>query len=102
MTIAVRRVVTATTAAGRSYFMIDEAAGNVLEQPGRGLVFHELWVTDGPLADNEGTEDAGARPVEHHPPTGGTRFRIVEFLPDERQEADRAGADSSASRPATS
>ena len=48
MSMSVRRVVTATTDDGRSYFMIDDKAGNVFEQPGRGLTFHELWVTDGP------------------------------------------------------
>ncbi len=93
MSMSVRRVVTATTDDGRSYFMIDDKAGNVFEQPGRGLTFHELWVTDGPLATNEGTEDAGGRPVEHHRPAGGTRFRIVEFMPDEQQQAERADAD---------
>lgn len=89
----VRRVVTATDEDGRSYFLSDGEAGAVLDQPGRGLTFHELWVTDGPRASNVGTADAGARPVEHHPPDGGTRFRIVEFLPDSEQEADRATQD---------
>lgn len=93
MAISVRRVVTAHNDKGQSYFMIDDVAGNVFEQPGRGLVFHELWVTDGPLASNEGIEDDGARPVEHHPPHGGTRFRIVEFMPDEEQQAERAHED---------
>ncbi|HEY8596762.1 MAG TPA: cupin domain-containing protein [Devosiaceae bacterium] len=93
MTITVRRVVTATNDQGKSYFMIDGAAGAVLDQPGRGLVFHELWETDGPLARLTGTEDAGARPVTHHPPPGGTRFRIVEFLPDQMQRPDEAAAD---------
>ena len=93
MGTSVRRVVTATNEHGKSYFMIDGVAGNILEQPGRGLVFHELWVTDGPFANNEGNEDAGNRPVEHHPPEGGTRLRIVEFLPDEQQLAERAYED---------
>lgn len=89
----VRRVVTATRPDGSSYFLVDGKAGAVLEQPGRGLVFHELWVTDGPRASNEGVEDAGARPVEHHPPSGGTRFRIVEFRPDEEQKPVVAAVD---------
>lgn len=89
----VRRVVTATAADGASYFLIDGEAGAVLEQPGRGLTFHELWATDGPLASNEGTSDDGARPVSHHPAVAGTKLRIVEFLPDEVQQPDRAGAD---------
>ena len=89
----VRRVVTANDDDGRSYFWIDGPAGSVLDQPGRGLTFHELWATDGPLASNEGGEDTGARPVEHHPTHGGTRFRIVEFLPDEAQQEALADAD---------
>ena len=93
MAISVRRVVTATNAAGQSHFIIDGPAGNVLEQPGRGLTFHELWVTDGPLASNEGAADAAAGPVTHHPPHGGSRIRIVEFLPDEMHVAAQAGAD---------
>ena len=89
----VRRVVTATDSDGRSYFMSDGEAGAVLEQPGRGLVFHELWVTGGPLASNEGTADAAAVPVEHHPPVGGTRVRIVEFHPDDQHRPELVSAD---------
>ncbi|HEX4297043.1 MAG TPA: cupin domain-containing protein [Devosia sp.] len=88
-----RRIVTATDPDGRSYFMIDGPAGNVLEQPGRGLTFHEMWITDGPLASNAGTADAAAVPVEHHPPHGGSRIRIVEFLPDTQRESGQAAAD---------
>jgi mannose-6-phosphate isomerase-like protein (cupin superfamily) len=87
MAFRVRRVVTAHNANGKSCFLYDGEAETILEQPGRGLVFHELWETDGPLASNEGTEDTGARPIRHHPPYGGTRFRIVEFLPDQRAES---------------
>ena len=89
----VRRVVTATDSEGRSYFLSDGEAGAVLEQPGRGLVFHELWVTEGPLASNEGTADAAAVPVEHHPPPGGTRVRIVEFHPDDQHRPELVQAD---------
>lgn len=88
-----RRIVTGHDDSGRSCFIIDGAAGAVLEQPGRGLTFHEMWVTDGPLASNEGSVDAADVPVEHHPPIGGTRFRIVEFLPDEEQDAAVAAED---------
>ena len=93
MSFRVRRVVTATGEDGRSYFQIDGPNDAILEQPGRGLVFHELWETDGPLASVEGDEDAGQRAVRHHPPSGGTRFRIVEFMPDEVQQEEAAQAD---------
>ena len=88
-----RRVVTATNKSGQSYFMIDGPAGNISHQPGRGLVFHELWVTDGPLANNEGTRDAATGPVEHHPPPGGSRIRVVEFMPDKEQKSELASGD---------
>ena len=93
MPFRVRRVVTATDSAGKSFFRYDGPNETVLEQPGRGLVFHELWETDGPLASVDGEEDAGARPIRHHPPAAGTRFRIVEFMPDEEQKQDIALAD---------
>ena len=93
MSFVPRRVVTATDSHGRSYFLLDGPAGNVSEQPGRGLTFHELWITDGPLASNEGTADAAAVPVEHHPPLGGSRIRIVEFLPDHQHVSGEAAAD---------
>ena len=89
----VRRVVTATAEDGTSYFMLDGPAGAVSNQMGRGLTFHELWVTEGPLASNLGSEDAAVRPVEHHPPPGGSLLRIVEFLPDEMQDLSRANED---------
>ncbi len=91
-----RRVVTATDLNGRSYILLDGPAGAVLHQPGRGLTFHELWVTDGPLARNEGTQDAAAGPVVHHPPDGGSRFRIVELLPDQQEDASSIAADMAA------
>lgn len=91
--VTVRRVVTATDSDGRSYFMLDGEAGAILEQPGRGLVFHELWVTGGPLASNEGTTDAAAGAVVHHPPAGGTRVRIVEFRPDDQHDVELVQAD---------
>ncbi len=93
MAISVRRVVTTTDENGRSRFLFDGPSDAILEQPGRGLIFHELWVTDGPLASNEGNEDAARRPIEHHPPTGGSRFRVVEFLPDSERQHDLADQD---------
>lgn len=83
----IRRVVTGTAEDGSSYFMIDGAAGKVHPQPARGLTFHEMWITDGPLASNVGEEDCGARPVQHQPPIGGSLFRIVELEPDEIKSA---------------
>ncbi len=88
MALEFQRIVTGHRADGSSCFLYEGEAESTVEQIGRGLKFFELWETDGPLASNEGNEDAGKRAFSHHPPTGGTRFRIVEFLPDsEHREA---------------
>lgn len=88
----VRRVVTGVTASGRSYVAMDGPAPQVVEQPGRGLTFHELWATDGPGTD-DGSGDPGARPPRHHPAPGGTCLRIVEFRPDRDRDAAAVQAD---------
>jgi mannose-6-phosphate isomerase-like protein (cupin superfamily) len=93
MPLEFKRVVTANTDDGRSYLLHDGPPEQIVEQPGRALTFFELWETDGPLASNVGTEDAGSRPVRHHPPQGGTRFRIVELLPDHQQQAEAVDTD---------
>ena len=77
-----RRLVTGHDEHDRSCFLFDGKASPAVTQLGRGLRFFELWETDGPVASNEGNDDAGQRQFSHHPPRGGTRFRIVEFLPD--------------------
>ncbi|MEY1556466.1 cupin domain-containing protein [Yoonia sp. R2331] len=93
MPLQFKRVVTANSEDGRSYILHDGPPSQIAEQPGRALTFYELWETDGPLASNAGTEDAGARPITHHPPEGGTRFRIVELLPDDVQRAEAVDDD---------
>ena len=92
MALKFRRVVTGHRQDGTSCFLSGDLAEAAVKQVGRGLRFFELWETDGPLASNEGLDDAGKRPFSHHPPAGGTRFRIVEFLPDsEHDEASVSG-----------
>lgn len=93
MTLGFKRVVTANDEDGKSYFLFNGPTETVVVQPGRQLTFYELWETDGPQASNEGTEDAALRPVSHHPPVGGTRFRIVELLPDAVQDVEAVSDD---------
>lgn len=93
MTMTVRRVVTATNEQGQSGFLFDDPCTAILDQPGRGLTFYELWETDGPLASLTLNEDTAERPIRHHPPHGGSRFRIVEFQPDEQQQSHLADQD---------
>jgi hypothetical protein len=93
MAHSVKRVVTANDKNGKSYFLFNGIADTVIEQPGRQLTFHELWESDGPLASNESTEDAAKRPISHHPPVGGTRFRIVELMPESESDAHSVADD---------
>lgn len=93
MDFSVKRVVTANDDDGKSYFLHNGPASVVVVQPGRQLTFHELWETDGPLASNEGTEDTANRPISHHPPLGGSRFRIVELMPDAVESANAVADD---------
>ncbi|MGB5865352.1 MAG: cupin domain-containing protein [Sulfitobacter sp.] len=86
-------MVTATTDGGRSYILSDGPPETTMVQPGRALTFYELWETGGPLASNLGTDDAVVGPVRHHPPLGGTRFRIVELMPISDGSAGAVGDD---------
>ena len=93
MTDSIRRVVTGTTAEGESCIVFDGPPPRVVEQPGRGLTFYELWATDGLRTGQRNEQDAGARNPEHHPPPGGTKFRIVEFFPDDSRKTADVAAD---------
>lgn len=93
MAFTARRVVANTDEDGASYFAMDGPAPQIVDQPGRGLVFHELWNTDGVDGDTGSEDDPGAREVSHHPTPGGTKVRIVEFLPDQTRDAGAVRAD---------
>jgi len=79
----VRRVVTGHDRDGKSVFLMDGSAPNVMEMASMpGLALTDLWETGGAPADNSGAEDAAARKVRLEPPRNGTILRIVEFPPD--------------------
>lgn len=87
----VRRVVTGHDQDGKSVFIMDGYAPNVLEMASMpGLALTDLWETKGAPASNDGNAEAAARPVHLEPPKNGTILRIVEFPPDSqwRQSAD--------------
>jgi len=87
----IRRVVTGHDQEGKSMFLIDGLAPNVMEMASMpGLALTDLWETKGAPADNRGNEDAAARKVRLEPPAKGTILRIVEFPPDShwRSNAD--------------
>jgi len=87
----IRRVVTGHDRDGKSMFLMDGLAPNVMEMASMpGLALTDLWETKGAPADNRGTVDAAARKVRLEPPAKGTILRIVEFPPDShwRNNAD--------------
>lgn len=79
----VRRVVTGHDKDGKSIFIADGHAPNVMEMASMpGLALTDLWETTDSPADNRGSADAGARKVRLEPPPKGSILRIVEFPPD--------------------
>lgn len=87
----IRRVVTGHDQDGKSMFLMDGLAPNVMEMASMpGLALTDLWETKGAPADNRGAVDAAARKVRLEPPAKGTILRIVEFPPDShwRNNAD--------------
>lgn len=81
MSYQIRRVVTGQDASGRSRVIFDSNDNNQKESL-PGVVLTDLWETLASPANNEGIEDAAARPVRLTAPSPGTIFRTVEFPPD--------------------
>jgi quercetin dioxygenase-like cupin family protein len=79
MAFQVRRVVTGHDNSGKAIVKIDEIVSNV-RQGRPGALAAAIWTTEGFPVNNDGQEDAGARPVQTTLP-GGTIFRVVEFSP---------------------
>jgi hypothetical protein len=87
----IRRVVTGHDRAGKSIFVEDRKAPNVLEMASMpGVALTDLWRTETSPASNSGSKDAAAGRIKLEPPASGTILRIVEFPPDEvwRKAAD--------------
>ena len=83
MAIPVRRIVTGHDSQGKSIFLEDGNATNVMAPPSlAGLALTDLWESKSTPANNTGTEDAANRPFKLEPPKNGTVIRVVEFPPD--------------------
>lgn len=86
-----RRVVTGHDKAGKSIFVADGLAPNVLEMASMpGVALTDLWRTGSAPASNAGNKDAARGKIKLEPPPDGTILRIVEFPPDKtwRKSAD--------------
>ena len=91
MPYRIRRVVTGHDKTGKSVFVMDGKAPNVLEMASMpGVALTDLWRTRTSPASNAGSADAGAGKIVLEPPAEGTILRIVEFPPDSkwRRKAD--------------
>jgi len=87
----IRRVVTGHDKAGKSVFVMDGKAPNVLQMASMpGVALTDLWRTKASPASNAGNADAATGGIVLEPPTEGTILRIVEFPPDSawRDSAD--------------
>jgi mannose-6-phosphate isomerase-like protein (cupin superfamily) len=77
----VRRVVTVVDDDGKAVVLLDGDNPHKMVRPSRSSVSRMLWMTDRSPAAISGTADRAAVKVGIAPPTGGSIFRIVEFLP---------------------
>lgn len=79
----IRRVVTGHDRDGKSIFVMDGKAPNILEMKSMpGVALTDLWRTTTSPALNSGNKDAAAGRIKLEPPENGTILRIVEFPPD--------------------
>jgi hypothetical protein len=91
----VRRVVTGHDRGGKSMFIADGEAPNILEMKSMpGVALTDLWRTTTSPASNSGNKDAAAGRIKLEPPASGSILRIVEFPPDAawRKTADARSA----------
>jgi hypothetical protein len=79
----IRRVVTGHDRDGKSVFVMDGPAPNVLEMASMpGVALTDLWRTRTSPASNAGNADAATGRIRLEPPANGTILRVVEFPPD--------------------
>ncbi len=77
----IKRIVTGHDGSGKTVVWMNGTLKNQ-KFPGPGMTASTLmWVTDETPADFTVDTDAGARIVGTAPPTGGTRFCIIDFQP---------------------
>jgi mannose-6-phosphate isomerase-like protein (cupin superfamily) len=91
----IRRVVTGHDRDGKSIFIMDGKAPNILEMKSMpGVALTDLWRTTTSPALNSGNKDAAAGRIKLEPPGNGTILRIVEFPSDAawRKTADAKAA----------
>jgi hypothetical protein len=77
-----RRIVTGTNQAGRSFVVSDGPPAKVAESENGGVA--EIWVTDRAPADNKAPGDlAASRKIRLEPPPRGSVFRYFTVMPED-------------------
>ena len=94
--MTIRRVVTGHDEDGKSVFIMDGPAPNVVSRGTTAVTVTELWETGCTPADNSGAEETTNRPFRIPPPPNGSIFRIVEYPPDSRRLAALQGPEAAA------
>ena len=79
---AVRRVVTGLDASGHSVIVKDAVAPHVYRRQAEGIVITELWSTNTAPSNNRSEADPTDSPLRLAPPTNGSTFRVLSFLPN--------------------
>lgn len=79
-----RRVVTGHDKDGVAIIESDETASQYLERPNRpGVRLTNFWLSDGTPAEYDGPTETCTGPFILHPPSNGSVFRCVEFMPED-------------------
>jgi len=79
----IHRVVTGHDADGKAVVAINGPLPKIVElQAIPGMIFHEVWETQGMPAPVDNSADPSTGPMMHGPPKQGTRIRFVDLPPD--------------------
>lgn len=79
----IHRVVTGHDADGKAIVVINGRLPTIRElQAVPGMIFHEVWETQGMPAPVDNRADPTTGPLMHGPPKHGTRIRFVDLPPD--------------------
>lgn len=79
-----RRVITGHDANGKAVVVDDSTAHQYLERPNRpGVRLTNFWIERGSPAEYDGPQETCTGDFLLHPPTMGSTFRCVEFLPED-------------------
>lgn len=80
----IHRVVTAHDADGKSVAALNGPLARVVDIAALpGLIFLEVWETQGTAAPVDNGPDPTLQPMMHSAPANGTRIRFVDMPPDE-------------------